>query len=196
MKVKNTTVYLLRHGAYENPKQVLHLRLPGFPLSPEGKKQAQALGKALASQTITAIYASPLTRAQQTARAIALHHNLPVMTDERIIDIRSPLQGMSLSELKKQGFHPYQHKFIQEGGERLSEVFSRIHKSIQEKVHMHRGQKIVMVSHGDLIMSIVIKYRGGMLYSRNIFERNYVGVGKGYVLEFSDRGRVAIASFP
>ena len=33
----------------------------------------------------------------------------------------------------KQGFNPYQRKFIREGGERLSEVFERIHKSITEK---------------------------------------------------------------
>ena len=191
-----TTIYLLRHGAYENPKKVLHLRLPGFPLSAEGKKQAAAFGKALASQPLAAIYASPLTRTQQTARAIAAHHKLPVMTDECIIDIRSPLQGMPLTEIDKQGFNPYQRKFIREGGERLSEVFERIHKSITEKVRKHRGQKIVMVSHGDLIMSVVTKYQGGTLYTREIFDWNYVGVGKGYVLEFSEKGKVAIASFP
>lgn len=53
------TFYLLRHGDKEF--------LPSDPsLNPTGIKQAEITAKYLQNKNITAIYASPLKRAQQT----------------------------------------------------------------------------------------------------------------------------------
>ena len=77
-----TTIYLLRHGDYENPLNIFHGRLPGFPLSTLGLEQARRLGESIADLPITAVYASPLTRTYQTAQAIANIHHLQVQTDD------------------------------------------------------------------------------------------------------------------
>ncbi len=185
-----TVIYLVRHGAYENPQEILHLRSPGFPLSAEGKLQAEKLKNILADKPITTIFSSPLTRAQQTAQVIASAHGLPVTIDERLIDVRSPLQGKPLSYAQKFEFNFYRHDFIVAGGERLSEVFARMDSFIGEKIRENQGKRLVVVSHGDPIMAIKVKYLGGSLYSRRVLLPDYVPVAGGYEIVFAHDGQV------
>jgi broad specificity phosphatase PhoE len=75
-----------RHGMVDNPRGVIYARLPGFPLAPEGLRLAEDLGKMLAPAPVTAVYASPLERAMQTAGALAEPHGLEVVAEERLIE--------------------------------------------------------------------------------------------------------------
>jgi broad specificity phosphatase PhoE len=81
-----TVVLGFRHGMVENPKGVIYARLPGFPLAAAGLEQAERLGKLLAPAPVSAVYASPLERAMQTAEALARPHGLGVVPDERLIE--------------------------------------------------------------------------------------------------------------
>lgn len=81
-----TIVLGIRHGEVHNPDHLIYARLPGFPLSEQGLGEARALGEAMSSSPIVAVYASPLERAQITASALASPHGLPVLTDERLIE--------------------------------------------------------------------------------------------------------------
>ena len=80
------TVVGIRHARVENPGNLVYARMPGYRLSAEGERAAAALGERLAGSAVTAIYASPLERAQQTAAALAEPHGLVVRTDERLIE--------------------------------------------------------------------------------------------------------------
>ena len=126
-----TTIYLLRHGDYENPLNIFHGRLPGFPLSTLGLEQARRLGESMADLPITAVYASPLTRTYQTAQAIANIHHLPVQTDDRLMDLVTPLQGKPISYMESINWS-FSDEFIKQGGEKLSQVFSRMDSCIRE----------------------------------------------------------------
>jgi broad specificity phosphatase PhoE len=75
-----------RHGMVENPDAVVYARLPGFPLAAEGLRQAERLGSLMAKAPVSAVYASPLERAQQTAGALAAPHGVGVITDERLLE--------------------------------------------------------------------------------------------------------------
>src|SRR5690349_19259016 len=66
----------------ENPDGVIYARLPGFPLAADGLRRAQELGKLLAAAPVSAVYASPLERAVQTAGALASPHGLDVVPDD------------------------------------------------------------------------------------------------------------------
>jgi broad specificity phosphatase PhoE len=81
-----TAVLGFRHGMVDNPDGVIYARLPGFPLAAEGLRQAEELGRMLSTMPVSAVYASPLERAQQTARALAGPHGLEVITDERLVE--------------------------------------------------------------------------------------------------------------
>ena len=74
-------ILLIRHGQQIEPA-------PGMkagewvdpPLSERGQQQAELLGRALSTTHFDAIYASPLSRASETAAAVARHQQLDVTT--------------------------------------------------------------------------------------------------------------------
>src|SRR5688572_5587337 len=100
------TLYLLRHGEVHNPDNVLYGRLPNFRLSERGREQALAAGKSLAPISISAMYASPMERAQETAELVLSQHpqKLVLQTDERLNECHTPHQGTSNEELTKINF--------------------------------------------------------------------------------------------
>ena len=191
-----TTIYLLRHGDYENPLNIFHGRLPGFPLSTLGLEQARRLGESMADLPITAVYASPLTRTYQTAQAIANIHHLPVQTDDRLMDLVTPLQGKPISYMESINWSFFRREFIKQGGEKLSQVFSRMDSCIREKAALHPGKHIVFLSHGDPVMAIKIKYLGMALRSRKEMYP-YVEVAAGYIIRMDGLGKIlSVANFP
>lgn len=158
-----TTIYLIRHGAYENPLLIFHGRLPGFPLSREGKKQAIRIAKFLKNKPVTAVYSSRLDRAKQTAETIAKQFGLPVWTDERLLDIRSPLEGISLDYIRRPKFSFYEPPYIAAGGETMLELFTRMDHFMRYLTVDRPNEHVVVVSHGDGIMSMIKKYTGKVL---------------------------------
>jgi len=180
-----TYIYLVRHAAYENPKHIFHGRSPGFPLSAQGHEQAKRLASSMSHLPIHAIYTSPLTRTYQTAQAIAYIHGLSIQTDDRLLDVKTPLQGEPVSYLESINWNFYRPEFLARGGESLREMFRRIDSCIREKVAAHREQHIVFLSHGDPIMTIKIKYLGRPLRSRKPMYP-YVPVAGGYIITIDD----------
>jgi broad specificity phosphatase PhoE len=192
-----TTVYLIRHGAYENPKQIFHGRLPGFPLSAQGKKMAGRLANYLANKPIIAVYSSRLTRAYQTAEIIAKKFRLPVITDRRLLDIRTPLQGKPKAFIDSIDSDFYQPKYIRAGGERLETVFARMDRAIKSKVRLHEGKQFVVVSHGDGIMSVATRYDGKPLPKKFSFHNWYVPQASGFKIEFDETDNpISLTKFP
>src|SRR5918992_3408924 len=92
-----TTVHLVRHGKVENPAGVIYGRLPGYHLSELGRKQAKAAADRLAASDLKVVWASPLERAQETAAIIAEPHGVEVVTDERLIESGTTLEGTGRS---------------------------------------------------------------------------------------------------
>jgi broad specificity phosphatase PhoE len=70
-QMTRTTVHLLRHGEVYNPEAVLYGRMLGFRLSDDGQQMAHDAAEALRGRDIQAVIASPLQRAQETARPTA-----------------------------------------------------------------------------------------------------------------------------
>lgn len=56
------------------------------PLDDVGRGEAEALAAAMASAYPTRVVSSPLHRAIQTAEAIAIRANLPLVLDDRLVD--------------------------------------------------------------------------------------------------------------
>ena len=81
-----TLVYLARHGltALNESGELRGLLDP--PLDDTGQQQARRLGIVLCSRGPSVVIASPLLRAVQTARPTAECADLPVMTDQCLLD--------------------------------------------------------------------------------------------------------------
>ena len=70
-------IHLVRHGAKE--------KTPGDPgLTPDGVRQAALTASFFRSSPVTAVFASPLRRAQESAALIADTLSLPVQVDARL----------------------------------------------------------------------------------------------------------------
>ena len=146
-----TTLYLMRHGEVHNPTQVLYGRMPNFYLSDTGIQQARAAGQWLQDKSISAIYSSPMERAQQTAGIVAEYqdHLIPQI-DERIIEVHTPYDGRPTAELEAMGWDLYT------GNEPPNEVptgiLERVHDFFEYLIDEHHGESIVAVGHGDILV--------------------------------------------
>jgi broad specificity phosphatase PhoE len=90
-------VHLVRHGEVHNPDRVLYGRLPNFSLSDLGRRMAAASVTLLAGHPITALYASPLQRAQESAAPWADGFGLTIRTEDRVIEPTNSFEGKRMT---------------------------------------------------------------------------------------------------
>lgn len=95
-----TRFHLVRHAAYDNFGSFLAGRSLGVVLGAEGRRQAQRLAERLRTEPISAIYASPRERTQQTAQAVATALSLPIHSEAALDEIDfGPWSGRTFSSL-------------------------------------------------------------------------------------------------
>jgi broad specificity phosphatase PhoE len=146
-----TVVHLLRHGEVHNPEHVLYGRLPGYHLSASGRLMAAAAADYFDGRPVAALFASPLERAQETAQPVADRLNLPIVTDDRLIESGNVLEGKSVS-LASLAVNPLNWKYLwnpftPSWGEPYREVVARVRQVIDRARDAARGQEAVCVSH-------------------------------------------------
>ena len=88
-----STVHFLRHGEVHNPEKILYGRQPGWYLSERGQEMAQTVAEWSRQFDLGAVFASPLQRAQETARPLAAAHNLEIVTNENLIEAANVFEG-------------------------------------------------------------------------------------------------------
>ncbi|MDO5093028.1 MAG: histidine phosphatase family protein [Propionibacteriaceae bacterium] len=87
---------LIRHGETQaNVEHRLDTAYPGLPLSETGRAQAAALPPKLEDEPIEAVYASHLTRAQETAAPLATSRGLEVQVVDGLQEIAAGVEEMS-----------------------------------------------------------------------------------------------------
>ncbi|MBO3101778.1 histidine phosphatase family protein [Cellulomonas fengjieae] len=153
-----TTIHLMRHGEVHNPDGVLYGRLPGFRLSERGVAMAHMVADHLAGESggprrdVVAVVASPLQRAQETARPIAEAFGLDVGTDERIIEAGNHFEGKTFGVGDGSLRHPEHWPFLRNPfrpswGEPYQEQVDRMLAAVEKARTLARGHEAVLVSH-------------------------------------------------
>lgn len=131
------------------------------PLSDVGRAQAQALGRRLAGRDFSALYSSDLSRARDTARAIAEHTGRELVIDPRLQERRFGIfEGLVAAEILSR--YPEEHaRFASRdpdyevpGGESASHFAQRCLGCLAEIAGRHRGEEIVVVTHGLVLDSL------------------------------------------
>jgi len=139
---------------------------PGVHLNLDGQQQAQAIGERLASIPVAALYSSPLERTVETAEAIGSHHpELTIQTLEALGEIRyGDWQGAKLNKLRREALwqtvQVYPSRVQFPGGESIRQAQARAVDALESLVLKHPNQRIVVVSHSDVIKLIVAHYIG------------------------------------
>ena len=130
---------------------------PGLHLSDDGKKQAEAAAARIAKlKRVTAIYASSLERARETAMPIARVRGLAVRIERGLMDLDvGRWTGERLDKVSKKPEwstvqrHPSGFRFPD--GESFMEMQTRMADTLARIVERHRGGVVVAVSHADPI---------------------------------------------
>jgi len=116
--------------------------------------QARKIAEHLAHQKISAVYASPLPRAIQTATPLAALHKLKIKETADLLDIDyGAWEGMAREEIHARFPALYETwtktpgriKFP--GGESVKQVRLRVEKLFNELQEDHLGETLTLVSH-------------------------------------------------
>ena len=163
---------LVRHGETEWNRQRRVQGLSNLELNETGRKQAEALGRALRNEKVNAIYTSPLRRAQETARAISRFHNidLEILDGLKELDV-GEVDGMTYEDMKihhGEFFTRWMTDFTSvrlPGGGFLPELRDQCCTAIQDIVKKERrlesdDRVAVVVTHFFPIMCIICNSMG------------------------------------
>lgn len=145
-------VHVVRHGEVYNPEKVLYGRLPGYRLSGLGIDQAALTAAFLAERDISYLAASPLERAQQTARPIAETFGLEIRTDERLIEAGNRFEGQRVAGGAKRIFAPQNWPLLwnplrPSWGEPYRDIAQRMVGAVCAAAAATGGREAVCVTH-------------------------------------------------
>jgi 2,3-bisphosphoglycerate-dependent phosphoglycerate mutase len=156
-----TRLYLVRHAQSQgNTGEDLATGDP--PLTDVGWEQARRLGERLKTQRLSRIYASPLTRTQQTASAIAEASDLEVLTKADLREVELGQADLDVRLLPEKERKAVAKLIMTQGtwdafpGSEGSEVArKRVREVIREIVNTHPGERLVVVAHAAFIQTFV-----------------------------------------
>jgi broad specificity phosphatase PhoE len=153
-----TVVGVLRHG---QTNWNIDFRLQGvtdIPLNETGIEQARVAGEVLAKssedgQVWDLILASPLSRARDTAVMVGDALGIPGVSIEELLLERSfgEAEGLSHEEWKAK----YNDTNHVPGGETVEQLEARAWILLQRLLDHHEGKRVLTVSHGALIRTLL-----------------------------------------
>ncbi len=166
---QNTHVILIRHGQSQGNAEGRFGGHTATPLSPLGQKQAAATAGALVSEKLTAIYASDLRRAIETATPLARLSGAPLITTEALRE-RSVgvMEGLTFAEAAAQ--HPEQYQALLRrdfehvllGGESYRQMLDRAAGKLDAAIEKHRGGRIALFTHTGTICILILHLMGAL----------------------------------
>jgi len=153
-----TRIIAIRHGETTwnvNSRIQGHLDIP---LNDTGRRQAHRLAQALAGEPITAIYASDLWRAYDTALYVSRAVDVDVTTEEGLRERGfGEFQGKTFAEIEavlpEQAlrWRKRDPAFAPPGGESLLELRERVVGTAERLAAKHSGELIALVGHGGVM---------------------------------------------
>jgi broad specificity phosphatase PhoE len=155
-----TTIILARHGETDWNRERRWLGLTDLSLNERGREQARALAERLEAVPFSAVYASDLRRAYETALVVAERKGLAVtpMRELREVDVGS-WTGLSQEEVKERFPDAYTHVRARtgrgwEGGETYAEMGRRVLEAMRSIAREYPGDAVLVVTHSGPIRTV------------------------------------------
>ncbi|HEY7656189.1 MAG TPA: histidine phosphatase family protein [Burkholderiales bacterium] len=159
--MNETTLIVIRHGETAWNREKRMQGTTDTQLSDVGREQARALGRRLAGRAFAALYTSDLSRARDTARLIAEHTGRELVMDSRLQERRFGIfEGLTSDEIIAR--YPEEHTrfasrdpdYAVPGGESARSFTQRCIGCLAELAARHRGDEVVVVTHGLVLDSL------------------------------------------
>ena len=146
-----TTVYFVRHAQpdYGN----IHDRTRA--LTPEGKQDTKAVLQFFKTKRIDCFYSSNYKRSIDTIASTAAYFHKRIHTDFRLREREKGPNGNNRMMFQKRWSD---FSYQEPGGENLQAVQQRNVAALQDILHRHRGQTIVIGTHGTSLSTILNFY--------------------------------------
>lgn len=161
------SLFLLRHGETAWNRESRYQGCKDIPLSQTGAVQAEAAARALAGRPLAAVYSSPLSRARQTAEAIAAPHGLRVRTDPAFREIcHGRWEGLTADEVRASFPDLYAQwrrapeTVTMPDGESVLAVKQRVLEGVAQLKERHHGESICLVAHGTPVRLLILEALG------------------------------------
>ena len=154
---------ITRHGqSLANTLHVISNRDLPHPLTPFGRLQAEALAFRLSDKGITRIYASPVTRAAETAEIVSGLLSVPVTTTDAlreydcgVLEGRGDEEAWALHEQFIVDWLSRQRRDeAPEGGESFHDIKNRLVPFIESLVKEYgsHDENLLLVTHGGILL--------------------------------------------
>jgi probable phosphoglycerate mutase len=146
-----TDLVLVRHGETEWNRLGRVQGLSDIPLNDTGRRQAQEAGDRLRSEHWDAIASSPLARAAETAEIIARAVGLPApeLVEALVERNYGEAEGLTGEEIDRRW------DGVLKARESREAVLERVVPALLALADRHPGQRVLVVSHGGVIGSLV-----------------------------------------
>jgi broad specificity phosphatase PhoE len=155
------TFYFIRHGESEGNARRVFTGQSDSPLTERGRRQAEAVARELASVRFDKVVSSDLSRARDTAEAIAREQGVPV-------EIVADLREIDVGERTGKGFDETvgvpgwrDDAFVAwPGGETLDQVLARSLGAIDRLARENPGKRIAVIGHGGVTRILLSHFLG------------------------------------
>jgi broad specificity phosphatase PhoE len=160
-----TTFLLIRHAAHDLLGKVLAGRAPDVHLNARGKMEAELLADRLARLPISAIYTGPLERAQETALPLSNRLRLEAYLAPAFDEVEfGAWMSLTFADLEQRpdwkAWNEFRDRVIPPQGESIQIVQERAAKELERLAQAHAGETVAIVSHGEVIKSVLMHYLG------------------------------------
>lgn len=157
-----TKLILVRHGESEANFARIFTGQSDFFLTEKGMIQARAAAKYIKeNENISAVFASPLRRAYDTGKAIAEECGVTITKCDGLMEINAgDWEGHPFDELEekyKEEYHKWRYDIGNahpDGGESVTELYSRCVKAVTEIAKQNDGKSIVLATHATPIRAL------------------------------------------
>ena len=161
-------LYIIRHGRTDwNDRHKLQGRTD-VPLNGEGRRMAEAAREEYRDVHFDICFCSPLIRARETAEILLRGRNVPILTDDRLLEMSfGSYEGLENSfdipdcPVNVLFFSPEQYVSPPGGAESLDDLFARTGSFLKERVDplLKEEKDVLIVGHGAMNSSIVCQVR-------------------------------------
>ena len=156
--IEPTRIIAIRHGETTwNVDTRIQGRLD-IPLNATGRQQAARMALALKDDPITAVYASDLTRAWETAQYLGRARGLQVNPEAGLRERGfGDFEGKTFAEIEAQlpeqslRWRKRDPEFAPAGGESLQALNQRVVEATERLAARHPGELIALVGHGGVM---------------------------------------------
>lgn len=194
-KNASTLILMVRHGRTPTTGKVLPGRAPGLHLADSGKAEAEAVAKRIGEMKgVTAVFASPLERARETAAPIGKILGKKVIIHKGLLECDfGNWTGAQLGALmKKPEWATVQRApstFRFPNGESFTEMQQRMVSALDDIRAKHPGGIVVCVSHADPIKAAVAHAMGTHI---DLFQRIVISTCSVSAVAYSPSGPVVL----